>query len=72
MMVMWYLRSIENLDDLGDDWVVFVFMLLADKLDVSQFAEVEIPLLFQAVHGQLQLHQLQRVPTALDKLNRLW
>lgn len=39
-------------------------MLLANQLDVSQFAEVEVTFLLQSIHRQLQIHQLpqQRQP----------
>lgn len=53
-----HLRGIEDADDAGDDGAVLVLVLLADQLDVPQFAEVEIPLLLQPVHCQLQVHQL--------------
>lgn len=54
-----HLRGVEDADDAGDDGAVLVLVLLADQLDVPQLAEVEIPLLLQPVHCQLQIHQLR-------------
>lgn len=58
-----YLCGVENVHDLGEDGVALVLVLLADELDVPQLAEVEIPLLLQAVHCELQVHQLRRRDT---------
>lgn len=55
-----HLRGVEDADDAGDDGAVLVLVLLADELNVPQFAEVEIPLLLQPIHCQLQVHQLRR------------
>lgn len=51
-----YLCGIEYVYYPGKDGVVFTLVFLADELDVPQFAEVEISLLFQSVHSQFQLH----------------
>lgn len=52
------LRGIENANDARDDRAVLTFMFLADQLDVSQFAEIEIPFFLQPIYGQLQVQQL--------------
>lgn len=54
-----HLCGVEDADDASDDGAVLVLVLLADQLNVPQFAEVEIPLLLQPVHCQLQVHQLR-------------
>lgn len=59
-----HLRGIEDADDACDDGAVLVLVLLADELNVPQFAEVEIPLLLQPIHCQLQVHQLWERETA--------
>lgn len=53
-----FLSGIENANDARDDRAVLTLVFLADELDVSEFAEVEVALLLQPVHGQLQIQQL--------------
>lgn len=50
-----HLSGIENANDARDNRAVLTFMLLADELDVSKFAEVEVTLLLQPIDGQLQV-----------------
>lgn len=52
------LRGIENANDARDDGAVLALMFLADQLDVSQFAEIEISFFLKPVYGQLQVQQL--------------
>lgn len=53
-----FLGGVENADDARDDGAVLAFVFLADELDVPEFAEVEVALLLQPVHRQLQVQQL--------------
>lgn len=53
-----FLSGIENANDARDNRAVLTFVFLADELDVSQFAEVEVAFLLQPVHCQLQIQQL--------------
>lgn len=53
-----HLSGIENANDARDNRAVLTFVFLADELNVSKFAEVEITLLLQPVHGQLQIQKL--------------
>lgn len=53
-----HLSGIENANDARDNRAVLTFVFLADELDVSKFAEVEIALFLQPVHCQLQIQQL--------------
>lgn len=53
-----HLSGIENANDARDNRAVLTFVFLADELDVSKFAEVEITLFLQPVHCQLQIQQL--------------
>lgn len=55
-----HLSGVENADDARDDRAVFTLVLLADELDVTQFAKIEVPLFLQPVHRQLQVQQLLR------------
>lgn len=55
-----HLRGIENANDARDDGAVLALMFLADQLDVSQFAEIEISFFLKPVYGQLQVQQLRR------------
>lgn len=50
-----HLSGIENANDARDNRAVLTFVFLADELDVSKFAEVEVALLLQPIHGQLQI-----------------
>lgn len=52
------LSGVENADDARDDRAVFAFVFLADQLDVTQFAEIEVSLFLQPIHRQLQVQQL--------------
>lgn len=54
-----HLSGIENANDARDNRAVLTFVFLADELDVSQFAEVEVAFLLQPVHCQLQIQQLR-------------
>lgn len=62
-----YLSSIEDVENLREDWVVFTLMLLADELDITQFAKVKVSLLLQAIHGHLQVHQLHVEENSIRK-----
>lgn len=53
-----FLSGIQNANDARNDRAVFTLVFLADELDVTQFAEVEVSLLFQPVHCQLQVQEL--------------
>lgn len=53
-----FLGGIQNANDARDDGAVFTLVFLADELDVTQFAEVEVSLLLQSVHCQLQVQEL--------------
>lgn len=59
-IIFWWSKSvlcgIEYVDDLGEGWVVFVF--LTDELDVSELSKVKVPLLLKSVHSQLQIQHL--------------
>lgn len=55
-----HLSGIENADDARDDGAVFAFVFLADQLDVTQFAEIEVSFFLQPIHRQLQVQQLLR------------
>lgn len=49
-----YICGIKNFHNPLQHWVVLAFVLLADQLNVPQFAEVEIPLLLQVFNSKLQ------------------
>ena len=53
-----YLCSIQCIHDFGEDWVIIIFIFLADELDVSQLCKVEVSLLLQPLYSQLQIQQL--------------
>lgn len=63
-----YLCGVQYGYDFAEDRA-FTFVFLADELDVSKLAEVEVPLLLQSVHSQLQIHQL-RTGTTLENSDR--
>lgn len=45
-----HLRGVEDANDARDDGAVLTFVFLADELNVSKFAEVEVALLLQPIH----------------------
>ena len=45
-----HLGGIEDANDARDDRAVLTFVFLADELNVSKFAEVEVTLLLQPIH----------------------
>lgn len=53
-----YLCSVQCIHDSAEEWVVIIFMFLADELDVSQLSEVEVSLLLQSLYSQLHIQQL--------------
>lgn len=55
-----HLSGVENTDDARDDRAVFAFVFLADQLNVTQFAEIEVSFFLQPIHRQLQVQQLLR------------
>lgn len=54
-----YVCGIENIHNLLQCRITFTLFLLADELDVSQFAKVEIPFLFHVSNGGLQVIYLK-------------
>lgn len=53
-----FLSGIQNANDARNDRAVFTLVFLADELNVTQFAEVEVSLLLQPIHCQLQVQEL--------------
>lgn len=45
-----HLGGVEDANDARDDGAVLTFVFLADELNVSKFAEVEVTLLLQSIH----------------------
>lgn len=53
-----YLCSVQYFHDFAEDWVVFIFVFLADEFNVSQLSKVEVPFLLQSVYSHFQIQQL--------------
>lgn len=51
-----HLCCIEDFGNPAQDGIIFALILLADELNVTEFAEVEIPLLLQSIHCQFEVH----------------
>lgn len=65
------LCCIQDAYDAWNDGAVFTLVLLADQLNVPQFAKVEVTLFLQPIHCQFQIHQLSKwkQPTKIEQEN---
>lgn len=66
-----YLCSIQYFNDSAEHWVVFIFMFLADELDVSQLSKVKVSLFLQSLYCQLHIQELG-AKSDQDKLCTFW
>lgn len=67
-----YLCSIQYFNDSAEHWVVFIFVFLADELDVSQLSKVKVSLFLQSLYCQLHIQELEAKSDQDNKLCTFW
>lgn len=71
IIIVIYLCSIQYFNDFAEHWVVFIFVFLADELDVSQLSKVKVSLFLQSLYSQLHIQELG-AKSDQDKLCTFW